>query len=240
MHHAMIDTETWGKLPGCALRSIGAVMFDPVAGTLGARFYVNITRASGEAVGLHVDKDTEAWWGRQGAAAQAALEPDQRPLLTALVLFADWWREQAARHPWCHGATFDEPILRLAFLACRLPVPWDFWNARDTRTLYDLAGVKPDKAEGVEHHALDDAVRQARAACVAYGRLTRRVGDGLAAEPVQIVCEMRFDGPLNSEQLRQVRTMIAPDLARATTRAAGLGRGLGALLDSNAREQLHG
>lgn len=181
MNHCMIDTETWGKLPGSALRSIGAVMFDPERGTLGERFYVNISRASCEAAGLVVDRETEAWWGEQGPAAQAALEPDQRPLLTALVLFADFWREQRARHPWAHGACFDEPILRIAFRAVRIDHPWDFGNVRDTRTVYDLAGVKPDKAQGVEHHALDDAVRQAEAVIEAYGRLNRRLGSGFPA-----------------------------------------------------------
>ena len=29
--HIMLDLETWGKRPGCDIRSIGAVVFDPVA-----------------------------------------------------------------------------------------------------------------------------------------------------------------------------------------------------------------
>ena len=32
MTHIMLDLETWGKTPGCDIRSIGAVVFDPVAG----------------------------------------------------------------------------------------------------------------------------------------------------------------------------------------------------------------
>ena len=42
MTHIMVDLETWGTAPGCDIRSIGAVVFDPVAGTLGATFYVNV------------------------------------------------------------------------------------------------------------------------------------------------------------------------------------------------------
>lgn len=32
MTHIMLDLETWGKRPGCDIRSIGAVVFDPVRG----------------------------------------------------------------------------------------------------------------------------------------------------------------------------------------------------------------
>lgn len=34
MTHIMLDLETWGKRPGCDLRSIGAVVFDPIEGTI--------------------------------------------------------------------------------------------------------------------------------------------------------------------------------------------------------------
>lgn len=34
--HIMLDLETWGKRPGCDIRSIGAVVFDPIAGTVGS------------------------------------------------------------------------------------------------------------------------------------------------------------------------------------------------------------
>lgn len=35
MLHVMIDLETWGTKPGCDIRSIGAVVFDPLTGMLG-------------------------------------------------------------------------------------------------------------------------------------------------------------------------------------------------------------
>lgn len=34
--HIMVDLETWGKIPGSDIRSIGAVVFDPILGTVGA------------------------------------------------------------------------------------------------------------------------------------------------------------------------------------------------------------
>lgn len=34
MIHIMLDLETWGTRPGCDIRSIGACVFDPVAGII--------------------------------------------------------------------------------------------------------------------------------------------------------------------------------------------------------------
>ena len=38
-------------------------------------------------------------------------------------------------------------------------VPWDYYNVRDTRTLFELA--EPDMPAFSGHHALYDAVKQA-------------------------------------------------------------------------------
>jgi len=37
--HVMFDLETWGTTPGSALRSIGAVEFDPMGKDIGRTFY---------------------------------------------------------------------------------------------------------------------------------------------------------------------------------------------------------
>ena len=70
---------------------------------------------------------------------------------------------------WGNGAGFDNVILRSAYVACGLIVPWKHWNDRDVRTIVDLGrtllGFNPKKEmpfEGVRHCALDDAKHQAR------------------------------------------------------------------------------
>lgn len=175
--HIMIDLETFGTAPGSALRSIGAVVFDPVTGHLGETFYRNIKRASCEAAGLTVDPQTEAWWSRQSLAARAALDVDPRAIGEVLGAFAAFC--DSARDPliWGHGGNFDEPLLSAAYRAVGMPPPWKYWNGRCTRTIYDAAGVKPDRAAGVHHNALDDARNQALAVHAAYVRL----GLGMAA-----------------------------------------------------------
>ena len=42
MKHVMLDLETMGNSPLAAIAAIGAIEFDPDAGTLGERFYTTI------------------------------------------------------------------------------------------------------------------------------------------------------------------------------------------------------
>jgi hypothetical protein len=164
MINKMVDLETWGKRAGCAIRSIGAVSFDPRGklGEFGAEFYCNISRESCEAAGLVVDESTAKWWEKQGEAAQAALIPDQRPVKEAVAEFRAWFVKQRGIFIWSQGAGFDEPIISAVMEACGMTPPWKFWDVRDTRTAYDICGFSPFsvKRVGTAHHALHDARHQ--------------------------------------------------------------------------------
>lgn len=174
LDNAMIDTETLGTKPGAAILSIGAVIFGPAG--MGDTFYAPVLLESCVNVGLTIDPAAITWWMRQSDEARAAaFRNDAAPLWQVLGDFFDWFNAQRAKHPWCHGATFDVPILENAFEACNLAAPWEYWNVRDTRTLYDLAGVKVDRATGTHHNALDDAINQAKAAAQAMRILQARV-----------------------------------------------------------------
>lgn len=178
MNNVMADLETWGTAPGSALRSLGAVVFDPSGSTQGATFYRNIDFASQEALGLVKDPRTEAWWAEQNIGAQLALSEQQVPLRQALTEFAQWWVAESAEYLWGHGANFDPVLLDVAYQRAfpdvENPSPWKFWNIRCSRTVLALARRKPDRSIGTHHNALDDAKAQARAVTAAfrYGRFT--------------------------------------------------------------------
>lgn len=175
MKDVMLDLETFGTRPGCVIRSIGAVMFDPNSEALGAEFYCNVSRQSCEDVFLTVDPGTEKWWARQSLVAQAALDKDPVPLADALMMFNTWWVTNRAECVWSHDANFDQPILEACYHANggRPGVPWEFWNSRCTRTLFDMCGVDTRKiAVGeTKHNATDDARIQARAVQTALRHL---------------------------------------------------------------------
>ena len=182
MEHIMLDLETFGTAPGCAMRSIGAVAFDPHSDGCGQEFYANIEKQSCVDVGLHIDPKTERWWAEQSVAAQKALEEDQVPLAEAVSGFNKWFRAAGGVYVWSQGANFDVVLIEAAMKAVKAFVPWKFWNARDTRTVYHMFGFD-DKSlprEGVHHNALNDAKHQA--ACVQTAMRRRPImPDGLVA-----------------------------------------------------------
>lgn len=173
----MLDLETLGKRPGCVIRSIGAVGFDPFGTECGRGFYANITRESCLEAGLHVDPSTEAWWEKQSPAARARLEQDQRPLREVAQELEDRLRSSSVEQIWSHGAGFDIPIWEAALHALGMQAPWKFWNARDTRTLFWLTGLdtRTVAREGTHHDALADAQHQVRCVQRAIASMRERV-----------------------------------------------------------------
>lgn len=166
--HVMLDLETWGARPGSALRSIGAVTFDVRLTDIGETFYRNIDKQSCLAAGLTIDPDTAAWWDRQSPESLATLEDDQRALSETVDDFHEWFSRVGAQFIWSQGGNFDEPLWAAASRAVEKTVPWKYWDARCTRTIYDAAGFnfRLLARYGVHHNALDDAIHQAR--CVQH------------------------------------------------------------------------
>lgn len=177
MRHVMFDLETFGTRAGCALRSIGAVQFDPSSQKLGQKFYVNVEKQSCLDVGMHVDPGTERWWSQQSQQAQDSLMVDPKPVGEAVEQFHRWWRVVGGEFVWSQGANFDEPIyVETCRLIGRKP-PWKFYNTRCTRTAYGVAdfNVFAVKRQGTYHNALDDAIHQARCVQASYAKIFGRM-----------------------------------------------------------------
>jgi len=175
----MLDLETWGTGAGCAIRSIGAAFFDFDGQPLGPLYYDNVSWESCAAAGLTYDPATVAWWTQQDPAAEAALADNQltlRAALEGLAAFVDQFGIAEEVMVWSHGATFDIPILEFAMRAVGVPIPWKFYNCRDTRTLIWLGEQRGITVEverlGLRHHALDDARTAALRMIEIHRRLT--------------------------------------------------------------------
>jgi hypothetical protein len=50
------------------------------------------------------------------------------------------------------------------------PLPWNYWQIRDTRTLFDI-GIDPNMPKENKHDALQDAIRQAAGVQNVYAKL---------------------------------------------------------------------
>jgi hypothetical protein len=182
--HISLDIETLGLKPGNVVLSAALVRFDDLASTS-----VQIHIGEQQAAGLTINDGTRAWWSQQSPAAQAAAFAPAPPLRDALAHIATWlqWAASGASGQefflWCHGAGFDAPMLAAVFEAAAVPVPWTYRQVRDTRTLYDLAGVSlGDFSGGTYHNALDDAMAQTRAAVAAMNRIAGAMMGRVAAE----------------------------------------------------------
>lgn len=176
MCNVMLDLETLSTAPNSAILTIGAIKFDrnsmlPLLKNMDS-FYERIDLKSCQDLGLHVCKETQDWWSKQSKEArEEAFAPEDRiPIKMALIKFAEWFDN--TKYLWSHGDDFDCVILESAYRACDLPVPWKFWSTRDTRTLFDLAGVNlRDYTAEVAHHALHDSYRQITAAKEGFQKL---------------------------------------------------------------------
>ena len=164
-NHVMIDLETMGLLPGSAIVSIGAVVFDPRLNRVSNKntFYMELDWESQE---RHQDPNTLHWWGSRSPIAKAALNGLEE-LTDTLTELAVWLPKDAK--VWGNGATFDIGILENAYRQHGIDIPWKFWNVRDCRTVKDMyessRGGFSKKSRGVLHHALDDAIFQAQYIC---------------------------------------------------------------------------
>ncbi|MCY1649110.1 3'-5' exoribonuclease [Caulobacter sp. SL161] len=189
MADIMLDLETLGTTPGCVIRSIGAVAFDPNGGPMGETLYLIIDRASCEAAGLTVDPDTEAWWAAQSPEARSEFDGQGMALSDALNVFNLFYETLApidakADRLWCNGPSFDESILAAAYHALGRKTPWRYNAARDCRTIYDLAGLKLQHTGGTFHKAIDDAVEQAKLVQEARRQLVAAEGPAWRPEVV--------------------------------------------------------
>jgi exodeoxyribonuclease VIII len=179
----MVDLETLGDKPGCAILSIGAVAFDPVEQTIdGGGFYKVVSRASCKKAKLGEDRSTIDWWERQSEAARQvladSLAKNATPLKDALIelnVYLTSFGPAKKIRVWGNGADFDNAILCLCYQAAGVQMPWDFWNNRCFRTLKNLAPqVKVDRS-GTYHNALDDARTQADHALKIFALMGNRM-----------------------------------------------------------------
>ena len=156
----MVDMETLAVSPNAVVLSLGAVHFDPFEDTLGETIYYKINLDDQDALGREIDPNTVEWWGKQDPAImeEAFSETDRISLTDAVNQFHKFaWGCDAF---WSHGATFDLVILESLYRQVGKPLPWSYWQLRDTRTLFDL-GFDPAMPKEGKHDALQDALRQA-------------------------------------------------------------------------------
>lgn len=169
-NHLMVDMETLAVSPRAVVLSLGAVHFDPHSNGVRDQINFKIDLDEQDSLGREIDPNTIEWWAKQDSKImEEAFSPDDRISLTdAMNRFHKFaWGCDAF---WSHGATFDLVIIEDILRQLKRPLPWNYWQLRDTRTLFDL-GHDPDMPQGSKHDALQDAIRQAIGVQNVYAKL---------------------------------------------------------------------
>ena len=170
--HVMVDLETFGLRPGCAIRSIGAVAFSFTHHNH-FKFDANVSRIDSERAGFKEEPATIKWWEEQPDAVRLSFGTTALPVEEALIRFVNFFKESKAQYIWSHGANFDLPILDFAFDKYSIKAPWNYGDTRDTRTIYWLGDVNSRDVtfDGLRHTALADAMHQVKCLRIATANI---------------------------------------------------------------------
>ena len=162
--HAMIDLETLGTKPDTVILTIGGVKFNPNAisehhSELYYRFEVDEQLSKGRTT----DKSTLEWWQKQDPAVmEEALGDHDRVSVDELTKTLNKWCV-GLDELWCQGPLFDYAILQNLYKQLGKPAPWNYWQIRDSRTVFSMMPSDPRKAiQEDAHNALADCYYQAK------------------------------------------------------------------------------
>ena len=108
-------------------------------------------------------EETVEWWGKQAEdVREEALGDHDRIDLKYFIKQLNKWSVGVDVF-WCQGPLFDYAILQNLYKNIGKPTPWNYWQIRDSRTLFALMPTDPRKAIQEElHNALADCYYQAK------------------------------------------------------------------------------
>lgn len=153
----MLDIETLGVAPTAQLLQIGAVnILKPHLD-----FKIEISIDSQQDYFATASMDTLDFWQGLPEEVRKRVLCGQTHVKDALLLFARWLPKNARL--FCHGASFDFPILHHHYHLNGLEVPWNYRDLRCFRTIYAQHREHFAKAMAeIAHDALSDAKAQAQ------------------------------------------------------------------------------
>lgn len=173
----MIDIESLDTSPNCVILTIGAVRFDPKGMGVVERLELRPTiDEQTEQFNRVINEDTLRWWSEQSPEAldEAMGDRDRVSFADCMeALYKFCWNRRAV---WSNGASFDIVAMESAWRNLGMRIPWPYYTVRDTRTLYEIAGVSlKDKKYGTKttHKAVEDAEHQAIVVQDAYRNLIK-------------------------------------------------------------------
>lgn len=161
--YAMIDLETLDTAASSVILSVGAVKFDPYS--LTEPRDKTLWKPDLETQlenGRTTSEATIQWWGKQDRAIRdrAFTQEGRVDVITMLRELNQYL--VGVEEIWAQGPQFDITMLEHLYSQHDLHWNWDFWQIRDSRTLFSLRDTDPRKEIQVDtHDAAEDAYWQA-------------------------------------------------------------------------------
>lgn len=167
----MLDIETLGTRPKCVVLTIGVVKFDPRQTGTKQTLYLKPNIDEQSNLGREIQEDTVAWWEQQADdVKEEALSNDNRISVTETLKELNKFFV-GVNNMWAQGPAFDFVIMEDLYRDFKMPTPWNFWQIRDSRTLFGVHGDPRQKGKAGLHNALEDAVSQAQAVQTVFKRI---------------------------------------------------------------------
>jgi hypothetical protein len=175
---AIIDLETLGTLADAVVLSVGMVVVDTEQDytfdeLIFDGFYETMDVKSQALAGREINKDTLAWWGRQGPEAMKVLKPSNYDIHWSSIMpkMQEYLDKHGANKKtlkvYARGSHFDFSILHHLFIRTaghdQATLPWNYWNIHDSKTVVQtlLDGDIKIKVDGfIAHNALHDAAHE--------------------------------------------------------------------------------
>jgi hypothetical protein len=167
----MIDLETLDTSPSAVILTIGAVKFDRTR--IADELYIRLDVDEQINRNRTVDDGTVKWWSTQPESIQneALGEHDRMAVADAIQTINRFI--VGADCIWGQGYGFDMTILENIYQQYGHNKPWNFWNLRDSRTVFKLMPTDPVAVipKVAAHNALADAHHQAQCLQWCYKQL---------------------------------------------------------------------
>lgn len=171
--HATIDLETLDTSPSATILTIGGVKFNPYsADEPYDKFYFKLSIDDQDRLGRTVSDSTLEWWAKQDPEImnEAFDQTDAVGVDEFLDALNKWI--VGVDIFWGQGYGFDYTMLENIYRSLGRPIPWQFWQIRDSRTLLGLLREDPrKKMQKNLHNAYADAFYQSKAIQIAYSDL---------------------------------------------------------------------
>jgi 3' exoribonuclease, RNase T-like len=159
----VIDLETLGVKADTTILTLGAIKFDPYSSDEpGPGIYLKPEVDRQSELGRSHCGSTLEWWSKQAAAVrEEAFDEENRIPLEQMISELNRFLV-GANAIWAQGSVFDIGILENLYQQLGHPIPWNFWQIRDSRTLFKLVPEDPrPKDRNQAHNALADCYYQA-------------------------------------------------------------------------------